>query len=175
MRVNSGVKSIVMGGRPSTSQMQAVGGVKGAEILTWNDIHRVAQHAFSLATSPEQKKILANITDLPLQRSTKAGINFRDNILRTNLDDGVPAQFVYQAADCRLFWTPPMMEDITEVWKAVADAAFGEDTCWGGKRAKRSPKKPKIWQAPRRKRLQRGIQPERSPLWKRKHGEKAPL
>jgi hypothetical protein len=179
MRVNSGVKSIAMGGRPTKAPMQALGGVKGAEVIAWKDIYSIAQYASSLGT-PEQHAVLANLTALPIQRSTAAGINVRDNILRPNLGDGVPAHFVYEAADCRLFWTPPMVVDVTEIWKAVADAAFREHNCWGEKVQKRSSKtsrtpKPVSLEAPRRKQVEKIVAPERSSFWKARHGVKGPL
>lgn len=38
---------------------------------------------------------------------------------------GIPAQFVYEAADCRLFYEPKMTTNVTAIWKKVADAAWG--------------------------------------------------
>ena len=35
-------------------------------------------------------------------------------------------QFVYEAADCRLWYTPKMINDISEVWRTAADAAWGK-------------------------------------------------
>ena len=49
----------------------------------------------------------------------------RDNILPDNADDQIPAQFVYEAADCRVFYTPEMIVDVTTMWRTVADTTWG--------------------------------------------------
>lgn len=59
-------------------------------------------------------------------------LNVRDNILPDNLADGTPAQFVYEPADCRLFYTPAMMANVTAIWRAAAAAAWGNLTCNAG-------------------------------------------
>jgi len=46
--------------------------------------------------------------------------------------DGLPAQYVVENADCKLFWTTEMLEDVSEVWKAAARAAFNGAECVAG-------------------------------------------
>ena len=42
-------------------------------------------------------------------------------------------QFVYEKADCRIYYTPEMVVDETAVWKTVADTAFnGVSHCVAG-------------------------------------------
>lgn len=132
LRIQGGVKSIAMGGRPKQGPIQGVGGVKGAQVLNWSNIFSYAQWALQFATTDAQKDALSAYTDLPLRRSTAAAVNTRDQILRDNVNDGLPAQFVAEEADCRLYWTAPMVTDVTEVWKAAADAAFNGAKCAAG-------------------------------------------
>lgn len=120
-----------MGGRPKAGPIQGVGGIKGAQILAWSDILDNAQTALQTATAP-QTAILNRLTSLPIERSTSTGINVRDNILPDNLGDGLPAQFVVEETDCRLYWTQPMVTDVTAVWKAAADSAFNGKACVAG-------------------------------------------
>jgi hypothetical protein len=54
------------------------------------------------------------------------GINLRDN-LRQNDSSQTPLEFIYEAADCRMFYTAPMINDVTMVWKGVVDRMFRED------------------------------------------------
>ncbi|KAG4219939.1 hypothetical protein PC116_g31582, partial [Phytophthora cactorum] len=68
-------------------------------------------------------------TTYVIERSTAASLNVKDQILRGNLEDGIPAQFVVEESDCRLWWTAPMVTDITEQWKAAATAAFKGGKC----------------------------------------------
>ena len=133
--------------------MQGIGGVKGANNDGFDYIKCVsspvliqphdsnipsylAQLAYQTGT-PEQQAwanwtALTDLTLLPTNRSTGTSVNVRDNILPANLDEGLPAQFVYEPADCRLFYTPAMITDVTAQWKAAADAAFYGGACVNG-------------------------------------------
>lgn len=73
-----------------------------------------------------------NLDTYALNRSTGTSINVRDNILRYHLDDGLPAQFVYEATDCRLFYTPLSIVDPAEQWRLAAEAAWGDGACVAG-------------------------------------------
>jgi hypothetical protein len=75
---------------------------------------------------------LTDLTLLPTNRSTDTSINVRDNILPSNLKDGLPAQFVYEPADCRIYYEPSMIVDISKLWEAAADAAWGSKQCVQG-------------------------------------------
>lgn len=134
MRLQGGVKSIAFGGRPNTDAIQGIGGVKGANNYPYNYIETLASVPLGNAT-PEQIAnwtSLTAYTDLPTNRSTDNSLNVRDNILPANLEDGIPAQFIYEAADCRLFYEPSMISDATAIWKKAADAAWGGKACVAG-------------------------------------------
>ena len=129
------VRTIAVGGRPQPGPMQGVGGTKGAQVFSWNDIITPMQ-ALYLLGSPEQRKQwdtmdigkTAAVTQL-LKRSAYSGdqvaggVNLKDN-LRLNDKSGVPLEFMYEAADCRMWFTAKMVTDVTEVWKGVADRMF---------------------------------------------------
>jgi hypothetical protein len=134
LRLQGGVQSIAMGGRPQPGPIQGVGGVKGAQTLSYGSINSYVGLAQEIGTgTPEQKAALARYSMLPIQRSTSSAVNSRDAILPDNVNDGTPAQFVAEEADCRLYWTEGMVKDVTEVWKAAANAAFNGATCnYGG-------------------------------------------
>jgi hypothetical protein len=134
MRLQAGVKSIAFGGRPNTDPIQAIGGVKGANNYPYNYIETLASVPLGNA-SPGQIAnwtALTAYTDLPTNRSTDNSLNVRDNILPPNLGDGIPAQFIYEAADCRLFYEPSMISDATAIWKKAADVAWGGKACVAG-------------------------------------------
>lgn len=44
----------------------------------------------------------------------------------------MPAQFIYEEADCRIFYTPEMVVDVTAMWQAAADVAWGGKACVAG-------------------------------------------
>ncbi|KAK0620429.1 hypothetical protein B0T14DRAFT_521409 [Immersiella caudata] len=133
LRHQAHVNSISLGGRSSHPGLTpGVGGVKGAQVLTFADIHRATSSHLPLANTDAQREALSRYSDLPIRRGGGA-VNVRDQILRENLNDGIPAQYITENADCRLFWTREMLEDVGEVWKAAARAAFlGKECAVGG-------------------------------------------
>jgi hypothetical protein len=141
MRIQGGVKSITMGGRhyegDSAPIIQSYGGIKGAQVLKFEEIFANAKTVLAALPKAEAKSnkydaVRQWTNDLPLNRSLAARINIRDNILRDNINDGVPAQFIYEPTDCRLFYTPPMLANVTNLWTAAADAAWGTKQCNAG-------------------------------------------
>ncbi|KAH8802632.1 peptidase s41 family protein [Xylogone sp. PMI_703] len=139
---DAGVKTIAMGGRPQPGLIQGMGGVKGGQSYDWGSFYSNAQFAIENGViTDEQKAILSNLTLLPVERSTATSVNLRDIILPDEVAEAIPAQFVAEESDCRLFWTPDMITDVTKVWEAAASAAFDGSPCaYGGfsKTSKRS-------------------------------------
>lgn len=139
MRVESGVRSVALGGRPNNDPIQGVGGTKGANSYSFKTIYTIAKRVLDTGT-PEQVQTwtsLRELTDLPINRSTDNAINVRDNILRSNLGDGIPTQFLYEPADCRLFYEPEMITNVRAIWNKVASAAWGGSRCVEGKMKKK--------------------------------------
>jgi hypothetical protein len=105
MRTQGGVKSIVFGGRHSNTDIQAIGGTKGANNYGFSDIYYYTSLAYETGTPEQQQQanwtVLKEHTLLPYNRSTDTSINMRDNILPDEVTEQVPAQFLYEAADCR--------------------------------------------------------------------------
>lgn len=136
LRIQGGVKSIAMGGRPQEGAIQGVGGIKGSQVAEWSDVYEYnvfgLERGDSVGMTDGQKASLSRYSDLPVNRSSSAAVNVRDQILRDNVDDGLPAQYVAEYTDCRLYWTLPMITDVTAVWKAAADAAFNGAACAAG-------------------------------------------
>ncbi|KAF2729874.1 hypothetical protein EJ04DRAFT_446327 [Polyplosphaeria fusca] len=145
MKDQGGVQQVVVGGKPETGAMQPVAGSKGSQVYTFTQVVQEAARAY--INLPENEAEL-NQTDLgalvfaerPLLRSayqasgmTSSVINLRDNI-RKNDDSVTPLEFVYEAADCRLFYTGDMVRDVTNVWKKTVDARWGDakKTCVEG-------------------------------------------
>lgn len=174
MRTQAGVKVVAMGGRPKEGKIQGVGGIKGAQILSWQNIYGYANSAKPSA-SAEQLAILSKLSMLPVYRSSATGINVRDAILPDNVNDGLPAQFVYEEADCRLYWTKPMITDVTAVWKAAADAAFNGKKCNAGGITNGGVGSQKKSAAPvrRTEEVRRAIITKQNEAWVARHGHKA--
>ena len=186
MRNQGGVKSIAIGGRPSTSPMQGVGGVRGGLLATWLDLYQQTNSEMALAQYPDPDYLFiqANRPDItPISHSSQAGVNVRDVILPNHVDDGLPAQFVVENADCRLFYTRDMILDVANVWKAAAGAAFQGGKCVAGSLPKRDTagfkrqEKPASY-GPKIERRTKTVQVREETVtkdaaWRLKHGQKA--
>jgi hypothetical protein len=138
MKNQGGVNQVVVGGVPRTGPMQGVSGSKGSQVYTWTQVYSEAERAYLNLGEDAQVKL--NDTDLgklvyttrPLMRTayqatgaSASVINLRDNI-RDDDTGAIPLNFVYEAADCRLFYTGDMYRDVTNVWKKAVDANWGD-------------------------------------------------
>lgn len=54
-----------------------------------------------------------------------AGINLRDQVRQ---DDETPLQFKYEAADCRIFWTPKTIFNYAALWQYAADTIWSNSS-----------------------------------------------
>jgi len=132
---------------------------------------------------PDYLLIQENRPDIyPISYSSQAGLNIRDVILPEHVNDGLPAQFVVENADCRLFHTKDMILDVANTWKAAAKAAFQGAKCVVGGLPKRDDAGSKrqegpAVQAPRIPKTKR-VQVEEETVtkdaaWRLRHGRKA--
>ncbi|KAK7530875.1 uncharacterized protein J3D65DRAFT_579007 [Phyllosticta citribraziliensis] len=137
----AGVKYVAMGGRSTSGITQAIGGVKGTNDFGWDYIQELVALAYENANATQKTYYnttsFADFNDqIPFLRAandTAYNINFRDGIKIGDFEEQTPLQFVYEPADCRIYWTPDMTVDITAAWKAVADSAWGStDWCVAG-------------------------------------------
>lgn len=120
-----GVKTIAMGGRSNKNPIQAIGGVKGVNNYAFGYIQSAAQVAIRYDPSLNSSFLRTDYyNDIPFMRGSSYGVNNRDG-LRQNDTSGIALQFIYEEADCRLYYTPEMTVDITALWKAAADAQWG--------------------------------------------------
>ena len=138
MTQQAGVKTISIGGRPNDEKMQTVGGVKGTNNYPWTFIHELVTDTYTLA--PDQagffnSTLLYHYIDpdtyaIPFNRATgnSGQVNVRDG-LRQGDQDQTPLQFVYDGADCRLYYTAEMTIDVSAIWEKVADVAWDGDSC----------------------------------------------
>jgi hypothetical protein len=126
MTKQAGVKTIVMGGRSNKNPQQAIGGVKGVNNFQFGYIQQMAQYAIRFMPSLNSSILRTDYyNDIVFSRAAGSpSVNVRDG-LPMNDTSGVALQFIYEEADCRLYYTPEMTTDITSVWKAAADAQWG--------------------------------------------------
>ncbi|KXG54378.1 Interphotoreceptor retinol-binding [Penicillium griseofulvum] len=136
-----GVRTITFGGRPRKAPMQGVGGVKGGQSLGVNYINGYIEQANGLIRdsvnsgspllTPAEWKAFNESSP-----STTASLQWSGNLnLRNEYDpedSETPLQFVYEAAECRLFYTLDNYVERETVWQAAAKAMFGGGQCVEG-------------------------------------------
>ena len=119
MHHEAGVRTVVVGGQPKPGPMQAPSGARGAEFYSFADINfdiRVAEIMSTTAGDSLPKRE----EDMMI---SYAGINLRDQIRK---NENVPLQFVYEAANCRIFFTPQTFHDFSKLWHYAADAIWSK-------------------------------------------------
>ncbi|KAJ5887479.1 Interphotoreceptor retinol-binding [Penicillium taxi] len=136
-----GVRTIAFGGQPSESPMQGVGGVKGGQSLGVGYINGYIQIANELIqssantsspllTRAEWTKFNQSTPSLDSSFSWNGNVNLRNEYDPD--DDQTPLQFVYEAAECRLFYKLENYLQQETVWQAAAKAMFGDGECVKG-------------------------------------------
>lgn len=141
LKYQAKVKSVTFGGRPTKGPMQAIGGIKGSQVEPVIRTVAVIETAAEYIVSG-LNETLDDWVDTPLDpiynygeylvsrtaSKGKVSSEFSYNI-RNNIAEGdtsiTPLQFIYEAADCRLYFQPKHILDITNIWKDVATQAFG--------------------------------------------------
>lgn len=133
-----GVRTVIFGGRPQPGPMQSIGGIKGSQELGLDDINSFTQLAQSLLANSTEQILTADeltlfnktapipLSDFPLVIG-QSSINFRNAFGPAN--DQIPTQFIYEAAECRLFYTPASVVKPEAYWAAAANAIWGTGTC----------------------------------------------
>lgn len=139
-----GVRSIAFGGRPRLTPMQTVGGVRGGQSWSLSTISQHISHAYELALNASRMgKPILSIRELELFKelappSTEnftirfntylsSSVNFRNTYAEN--DDITPLQFVYEAADCRRFYTANNYVHPASIWVAASEAMFEGGAC----------------------------------------------
>ena len=122
------VKATVVGGRPKPGQMQSVAGVEGAQVFLLGSLQSTANAVLTL--SPELNTTDSELALLDegyaLRRAANpaspGGVNGKNAFMK--VDAQTPLQFLYQAANCRFFYTKEMLFGPGEVWKRAVDATW---------------------------------------------------
>ncbi|KAE8142768.1 hypothetical protein BDV38DRAFT_234019 [Aspergillus pseudotamarii] len=132
----AGVKAIAVGGRPQEGAMQTIGGSKGGEVIPLNIIPLYLQTMMNL-TAPlgidslddDSLTKLAN-PDVLLTRAGdySSRIQVQDQI-RKGDESGTPLQYIYEDADCRIFYTTKMLLEPETAWEAAWSAYTDDSKC----------------------------------------------
>lgn len=148
MREQGNVHTIMVGGRPKNTPAQAVGGSKGSQVLPFDTLYDLMGQTLNSTRlfygdkvadmlNSSMIGILANPTQL-LKRTahyteeTIAGAVNSLNNLRANDTSETPLEFIYEAADCRIFQTFESFFSPVSLWERAVDVKWGEGKCVDG-------------------------------------------
>ena len=143
MKSQGGVRSVAVGGRPKPGPMQGVAGSKGAQVFTYGYVQGEMLTIVELYNATDAPLVptleaffetFAN--DPPLGPSLSGPENAGRFNLRNNFNSSdpseVPLEFIYEAANCRLYYQPQDLFDITGLWDRVADVTWSGKKCVRG-------------------------------------------
>ncbi|KAL5592296.1 hypothetical protein FOBRF1_013322 [Fusarium oxysporum] len=138
-----GVRALPFGGHPNGQPMQIMGGVRGSQTLTFDNIATVVSAAKAVYRetseklefmTKEENERLMKVAPRPLDEfPIKLGsgqVNFLNAYQEG--DDGLPLQFQYQAGDCRLYYTAENIYHPETIWKSAKEAIWGNGSCVKG-------------------------------------------
>ncbi|KAE9364686.1 hypothetical protein N431DRAFT_474269 [Stipitochalara longipes BDJ] len=137
----AGIKTIVVGGRPQIAPMQAIGGTKGSQAYYYSNLVEQSEAMVSNLSSYVPKSLISSLNDtlpglnpLPLgdpSALAKNSLNLRDNISEGDTQ-GIPLQFIFEPANCRIFYTADSVTEPAALWEQVVGVAWGGAKCaWG--------------------------------------------
>ncbi|OQU97494.1 hypothetical protein CLAIMM_03419 [Cladophialophora immunda] len=120
------VMSIVVGGRPQTGPMQTVGGVRGSRLFPYDHLANLSiAYADQTTAYPEFADPEFEDWDYGPAVRFGEGLSVNGfNAYRIGEPHNIPLHFAYEAADCRIWYTPEMIEDDRVLWNRVAELAF---------------------------------------------------
>ena len=138
LMTNAGnVRSIAFGGRAQNGPMQVMGGVRGLQAIRinalaeWFDSVEKNLQLGPTKLTEEQMKIWNETRPQPTSKwpvkVTTIGVNFRNAYQKG--DDELPQQFMYQADDCRLFYTTENILQPETQWRDAKKAIWGGGKC----------------------------------------------
>ncbi|KAJ4044557.1 hypothetical protein NW761_008532 [Fusarium oxysporum] len=138
-----GVRALPFGGHPNGQPMQIMGGVRGSQTLTFDDIatavsvakavYRETPEKLEFITKEENERLM-KLAPRPLEEfPIKLGagqVNFLNAYQEG--DDDLPLQFQYQAGDCRLYYTAENIYHPETIWKSAKETIWGNRSCIKG-------------------------------------------
>jgi hypothetical protein len=137
----AGVRAVTVGGRPENRPIQAVTGTKGGEVIPMFTFPQYASNLLNISsqlgisTVKSNDATLSSLANVP-RIAVRAGdgqsrIQSQDQI-RKGDSSGTPLQFIYDAADCKIFYTPKSYSNPDLAWKQAWDAFFNDTNCVPG-------------------------------------------
>ena len=117
MHHQAGVQTVAAGGLPSNGPMQTPSGSRGAQAYSFDNLNT------DIAIAKETNASAGNF--LPERQVdfsiSYASFNIRDQVRK---GESTPLQFVYEAANCRIFYTKDTVYNFGNLWRYAANAIW---------------------------------------------------
>jgi hypothetical protein len=137
----AGIRAVTIGGRPTNSPIQTVTGSKGGEVtplIYWQMYAEVALNMssiLSLSAYSDSDTTLSGIANVPqiLKRvgDGSSRLQSQDQV-RKGDKSATPLQYIYEASDCKIFYTAETYADPDAAWKQAWDAYKDDSKCVEG-------------------------------------------
>lgn len=137
----AGIKAVTVGGRPEKRPIQTVTGTKGGEVTSLINFPRIATKALNISTAigaagikqtDETLNALANVPQIVTRVGDTSSRAQSQDQIRKGDKTATPLQFVYEASDCKIFFTAESFADPVAAWKQAWDAHQDSTKCVEG-------------------------------------------
>jgi hypothetical protein len=119
MHHEAGVRTVVVGGRPETGPMQAPAGTRGA--LSYDTVSLDIDIGIAETINITTAGYLPDRAEDQAVWISTASFNMRDQVRN---GENIPLQFVYEAANCRIFYTFNTIYNYANLWQYAANAIW---------------------------------------------------
>ena len=137
----AGVKAVTVGGRPENKPIQTVTGTKGGEVIPLINFAQYAAVTLNLSSVVGLSSVkandatlqnVANVPNIAIRVGSSSSRAQSQDQIRKGDKTATPLQFVYEAADCRIFYTADTYADPNAAWRQVWDAYTDDSKCVQG-------------------------------------------
>lgn len=137
----AGVKAVTVGGRPENKPIQTITGSKGGEVVPVITFPQYAGIMLNVTNRIKLNSVKTNDATLQtLSTVDQVAVRIGDSSSRVQTQDQVrkgdktatPLQYIYEAADCRIFYTPATYSDPDAAWKQAWNAFSDSSKCVEG-------------------------------------------
>lgn len=137
----AGVKAVTVGGLPENKPIQTVTGSKGGEVIALNNFPMFAYQILNISSQLDLASVkdddvtlanLANVSQIIVRvGDDNTRVQSQDQI-RKGDKTATPLQFIYEASDCKIFYTADTFADPDAAWKQAWDAFQDDSKCVEG-------------------------------------------
>ncbi|KAJ4365259.1 hypothetical protein N0V83_008878 [Neocucurbitaria cava] len=137
----AGVHAVTVGGRPTNAPIQTITGSKGGEVIPLIQFPTYAEVALnissrvtlsSLKDSDSTLNALANVPQITTRVGDSSSRAQSQDQVRKGDKTATPLQYIYEASDCKIFYTADTYADPDAAWKQAWDAFQDDSKCVDG-------------------------------------------